>query len=160
MADERLLALYRTYGPFLYARCRQILGDEASAADAAQETFLRLQQRLDRASDTQQALAWIYRVATNYCLNQVRDRGRRAESTGELPEVPGRDMERLLEDQDLARRLISTATPKVAEVAWLHHADGMTQDEVAQVLGISRRTVVNRLADFQRHAKAFTERGP
>ena len=96
--DERLHSLYRTYGPALYARCRQILGDTAAAADVAQETFLRLHRQLDRAADQRQALAWIYRVATNHCLNVARDRRRRAEPVGELPEVPGQDMERLLED--------------------------------------------------------------
>ncbi|MBZ4400834.1 sigma-70 family RNA polymerase sigma factor [Myxococcus sp. MISCRS1] len=160
MSEDRLHTLYRTYGPSLYARCRQILGDDAAAADAAQETFLRLHRQLDRAPDAQHALAWIYRVATNYCLNQARDRRRRAVPVEELPDVPGVDSERLLEDRDLARRLITTAPPKVAEVAWLHLADGMTQEEVAQLLGISRRTVVNRLADFHRHAHALAGRPP
>ncbi|QSQ16919.1 RNA polymerase sigma factor [Myxococcus landrumensis] len=160
MSEDRLHTLYRTYGPSLYARCRQILGDDAAAADATQETFLRLHRQLDRAPDVPHALAWIYRVATNYCLNQARDRHRRALPVAEVPDVPGLDSERLLEDRDLARRLIATAPPKVAEVAWLHLADGMTQDEVAQVLGISRRTVVNRLADFHRHAHALAGRPP
>ncbi|MBZ4421328.1 RNA polymerase sigma factor [Myxococcus sp. RHSTA-1-4] len=160
MPEDRLHALYRTYGPALYARCRQILGDDAAAADAAQETFLRLHRHLDRAPDASQALAYIYRVATNYCLNQARDRRRRAEPMADLPDVLGADAERLLEDRDLARRLITTAPPKVAEVAWLHLADGMTQDEVARVLGISRRTVVSRLADFHRHARTLTGSSP
>jgi RNA polymerase sigma-70 factor (ECF subfamily) len=160
MAEDRIHALYRTYGPTLYARCRRILGDDAAAADATQETFLRLHRHLDRAPDAEQALAYIYRVATNYCLNQVRDGRRRALPMAELPERAGADLERLLEDRDLARRLISSAPPRVAEVAWLHLADGLTQDEVARVLGISRRTVVNRLADFHRHAHTLTGSSP
>ncbi|NMO15436.1 RNA polymerase sigma factor [Pyxidicoccus fallax] len=160
MAEDRIHALYRTYGPTLYARCRQILGDDAAAADAAQETFLRLHRHLERAPDASQALAYIYRIATNYCLNQIRDGRRRALPVAELPEHPGTDTERLLEDRDLARRLIASAPPQMAEVAWLHLADGLTQDEVAQVLGISRRTVVNRLADFHRHARTLTGSSP
>jgi RNA polymerase sigma-70 factor (ECF subfamily) len=160
MPEDRIHALYRTYGPALYARCRQILGDDAAAADAAQETFLRVHRHLERAPDGAQALAYIYRIATNYCLNQARNRRRQAQPVAELPDVLGADTERLLEDRDLARRLITTAPPKVAEVAWLHLADGMTQDEVAEVLGISRRTVVNRLADFHRHARTLTGSTP
>jgi RNA polymerase sigma-70 factor, ECF subfamily len=158
MTPDRFTALYRAYGPTLYARCRRILGDDAAAADATQETFLRLYKHLDRAADNQHALAWIYRVATHYCLNQARNRRRHAEPVAELPELGGPHLEQVLLDADLARRLISRAPEKLAAVAWLYHAEGLGQDEVAGVLGISRRTVVNRLAEFEKNAHKFARR--
>jgi RNA polymerase sigma-70 factor (ECF subfamily) len=158
MNEDRFTALYRAYGPTLYARCRRILGDDAAAADATQETFLRLYKHLERAPDTQHALAWIYRVATHYCLNLERNRRRRAEPMAELPELGGPHLEQVLLDADLARRLIARAPEKVASVAWLYHADGLSQDEVAQVLVISRRTVVTRLAEFEKNAHKFAQR--
>jgi len=43
-------------------------------------------------------------------------------------------------------------------VAWLYHVDGLEQDEVARVLGVSRRTVVNRLQSFATNARKFVRR--
>src|SRR6267378_1378915 len=77
MTEDRLTPLYRTYGPIIYARCMKLLGDRATAEDATQETFMRVHRHLDKAPDSTEALAWIYRIATNYCLNEIRDRKRR-----------------------------------------------------------------------------------
>ena len=49
-ADDRQLALlYRRHGPAVYARCRRMLGDDAAAEDATQETFLRVLGHLENA---------------------------------------------------------------------------------------------------------------
>jgi RNA polymerase sigma-70 factor (ECF subfamily) len=134
--------------------------DEGSAEDATQETFLRVWRSLDRIPDARQALYWIYRVATNYCLNELRDRRSRDIPSAELPEVaePSLAAETRIADRDLARHLIDNAHADLRVVAWLYHVDGFEQDEVAQVVGISRRTVVNRLADFRAGAHRFLKR--
>ena len=154
-ADDRLGELYRAHGPVIYARCRRLLGDDAAAEDAAQETFMRVQRHLDKAPDARAALAWIYRIATNYCLNEIRDRKLRPEPRDRLPERADADPQRVLADRDLAARIIEHAPPKLRPVAWLHFVDGLDQGEVARVLGISRRTVVNRLGAFVARARRF-----
>jgi len=160
MNPERLTELYRSYGPAIYARCRLLLMDEGAAEDATQETFLRVWRRLDRVPDAREALYWIYRVATNYCLNELRDRRARDIPSEKLPEVaePSLAAEARIADRDLARRLIARAHDDLRVVAWLYHVDGFEQEEVARVIGISRRTVVNRLADFRESAQRFLRR--
>lgn len=150
--------MYRAYGPVIYARCRRLLGDGAAAEDATQETFMRVYRHLDKA-DSREALAWIYRIATNYCLNEIRNRKRRPEPRDEAPETLGADLQQLLADRDLAERIVERAPEKLRVVAWLHHVDGLDQAEVARVLDISRRTVVNRLAEFSDNARKFVQRG-
>ncbi len=158
MDDDKLTSLYRAYGPVIHARCRRLLSDDAAAEDATQETFMRVYRHLDRAPDPIDALAWIYRIATNYCLNELRDRKLRPLTTETIPELAGRQPEELLADRDLAARLVERAPAKLRSVAWLHHVDGMDQAEVARVLGISRRSVVNHLATFARNAHKFAAR--
>jgi RNA polymerase sigma-70 factor (ECF subfamily) len=161
MDDQRLSQLYREYGGLIYGRCRRLLGDDAAAEDATQETFLRVQRHLDRAPDASEAIAWVYRIATNYCLNELRDRRRRAEPRAEplAVEVPsGPPVEELLADRDLAARLVARAPEKLRSVAFLHYVDGMDQGEVARVLGVSRRTVVTRLKIFSENAHKFMRR--
>jgi RNA polymerase sigma-70 factor (ECF subfamily) len=160
MDQDRLTTLYRSHGPAIYARCRSLLTDAGAAEDATQETFLRVWRRLDRVPDAHEALYWIYRVATNYCLNELRDRRTRGIPTGALPEIPEAAWaaQARIEDRDLARRLIEEAHAKVRVVAWLYHVDGFEQAEIAAVVGVSRRTVVNRLADFHAGAQRFIGR--
>jgi RNA polymerase sigma-70 factor (ECF subfamily) len=141
----------------IYARCRRLLGDGAAAEDATQETFMRVHRHLDKA-DSREALAWIYRIATNYCLNEIRNRKRRPEPAEQIEQI-GDDLYVALADRDLAERIVERAPEKLRVVAWLHHVDGLDQAEVARVLDISRRTVVNRLAEFSTNARKFVERG-
>lgn len=164
MDPDRLTELYRRYGPAIYARCRTLLADESAAEDATQETFLRVQRHLDRVPSAREALYWIYRVATNYCLNELRSRRSRAlpwADLADLPEIAPDDIDAVesrLADQDLARRLIARARPNVRMVAWLYHLDGFEQEEVAAIVGVSRRTVATRLAQFSSNARKFVRR--
>ena len=158
MTEDRVTELYRSYGPVIYSRCRRLLGEDAAAEDATQETFMRVHRHLDKAPDQREALGWIYRIATNYCLNELRNRKLRPEPRLELPEGARGSIEPLLCDRDLCARIVARAPEKLATVAWLHYVDGMEQEEVARVLGISRRSVVNHLGTFVTNAQKFIQR--
>ena len=67
-------------------------------------------------------------------------------------------VEDLLADRALCATLIARAPEKLRVVAWLYFVDGLDQIEVAEVLGISRRTVFNRLAEFTLNARKFLRR--
>ena len=68
--------LYRQYGPMVIRRCRQLLRDEDQALDAAQDVFVRLLERRMRLRDDYPS-SLLYRMATNLCLNRIRDAKRR-----------------------------------------------------------------------------------
>lgn len=157
--EDRLTALYRQYGQAIYWRCLKILGDEAAAEDATQETFLRVQRHLDRAPDVHEAGRWILRIATNYCLNAACDRRRIRETRDELPDVPmDVGLEQLLSDRDMVRRVVGRVDEKLRAVAWAHYVDGLDHVEAARMLGVSRRTVANRLAVFEARARKVIRR--
>jgi RNA polymerase sigma-70 factor (ECF subfamily) len=161
MTEDRLTDLYRRYGGVIFMRCRSILSDEAEAEDATQETFVRVHRHLERVPGEREALYWIYRVATNYCLNELRDRKRRpAPGASALPErsATGVDLEARLADRDFVVRLVEAVHEKVRPVAWLYHVDGFEQEEIAQMLDLSRRTVSSRLAAFSESARKFLRR--
>lgn len=158
MADARVADLYRKYGPAIYSRCRRLLKDDVAAEDATQEVFVRVLRHIQSAPDDQAALAWIYRISTNYCLNQLRDRARHAEPVEEIPEQPGEHPEPSMLDRDLALRLVMRSPENLRAPAILYYVDGLEQEKVAQALGISRRTVINRLAQFTERARKFLAR--
>lgn len=150
----RFRHLYLQFGKLIRAHCRRLLADSAAAEDAAQETFLRVYRHLDSAPSNEEALRWIYRIATNYCLNVLRDR-QRAPVLMAVIDIQGDPAEDWIADRDLARKLALGAPDQIAEAARLHHVDGLNQADVAAVLGISRRTVVNHLAAFRHHVVQF-----
>ncbi|MFT3693770.1 MAG: sigma-70 family RNA polymerase sigma factor [Kofleriaceae bacterium] len=156
-SDDRLTSLYRTYGPVIYARCVRLLGDRASAEDATQETFVRVHRHVAKAPDAREALMWIYRIATNYCLNELRDRKLRPSGDSDGFDV-AYDLGEMLANRDLVERIVRRSPEQVRAAAWLHHVDGMDQGEVARVLGVSRRTVVNKLSEFAANATKFIQR--
>jgi RNA polymerase sigma-70 factor (ECF subfamily) len=155
MRDDRSAQLYRRYAPVIYAKCRRILGDPRAAEDATQETFVRVHRHLARAPED--ALRWIYRIATNYCLNELRDRAHRPLPIDDVAAHGGTDVALIdgAPARDLVVRVLGGLRAQTAHVAWLHHVDGLDQEEVGQVLGVSRRTVGNRLAEFRQAAQSY-----
>ena len=132
-----------------------MLADTGTAEDATQETFIRVFRHIEKAPDEAEALGWIYRIATNYCLNEIRNRGKRPvpkEQLEEWAQSTAPELAGTMVDVDFARKLLAQVPSKLADVAWLHHVDGFRQGEVATILGISRRTVINRLQAFQKSA--------
>ncbi len=158
MSDKRVDELYRRYGPAIYARCRKLLRDDRLAEDAAQEVFVRVLKHLERAPDDGQALAWMYRISTNYCLNLLRDRRGQAEPVAELPERAGEDAEAALGRRDVCLRVLAHVPEKLSEPALLYYVDGIEQGRIAEILGVSRRTVINRLQEFVERARELLVR--
>jgi RNA polymerase sigma-70 factor, ECF subfamily len=69
---------FDAYRPALLGYCYRMLGSAADADDAVQETIVRAWRGLDGFEGRAPVEAWLYRIATNVCLNLLRGRGRRA----------------------------------------------------------------------------------
>ncbi len=155
---ERVVSLYRELGPAVYRRCLRLLKDREAARDATQEVFVKLLRDIDRLSDRATALPWIYRVATNHCLNVLRDARRHGEEHDEALEVvPAASPS--FPDRQLARQVLSRFDVQTQAIAVGVLVDGMEHEEVAGALGISRKTVHRKLTRFLERAKALLAGG-
>jgi len=164
LSDPRTEAarLYRELGPAVYRRCLRLLGgDREAARDATQEVFVRLVRDMERLQDRETVLPWIYRVATNHCLNLRRDAGRRREEALEGAadlEVSARAPADGWPDRQLAQAVLSRFDAETQAVAVGVFVDGMEHEEVARALGISRRTVSRKLGRFLENARKYLAR--
>jgi RNA polymerase sigma-70 factor (ECF subfamily) len=155
MHADRFNALYAHYGSAILARCCRLLNDRSAAEDASQEIFLRVHRHIGAAPAHDEALRWIFRITTNYCLNMLRDRKLRPTPTDDCDHLVGvASPEERIADRDLGRRLTQRAPTHLRMAAWLYHVEGLAQQEIAGEMGISRRTVVNYLNAFS----AFADR--
>lgn len=164
MADRqrRAAELYREYGPAVYRRCLKLLRDPEAAKDATQEVFMKLVRDIQRLEERETVLPWIYRVATNHCLNLRRDAHRRGEDTASFDlELAGPDEGAAsYPDRALAQQVLSRFDATTQTVAVGVLVDGMEQEEVAQALGVSRRTVARKLDRFLEKARLFVRSQP
>jgi RNA polymerase sigma-70 factor (ECF subfamily) len=151
--NARAEALFRTFGPAIYRRCTRLLKDSAEAEDATQEVFVKVCRYLDALKPGESGLPWVYQIATSVCLNRLRSRGRSQAAAFKLVSAEPRSLAAALEDQSQARALLEHFDERTGLIAVYHLVDGMTQEEIAQALGITRRTVYTHLTRFLAEAK-------
>ena len=75
--DQAFRELVEPYRRELQLHCYRILGSVQDAEDLVQETLLAAWRGLDRFEERSSLRSWLYRIATNRCLNAMRDSGRR-----------------------------------------------------------------------------------
>ena len=139
--------LYRRYGPMVMRRCRQLLRDEDQALDATQDVFVRLLTRRDRLRDDAPC-SLLYRMATNLCLNRIRDARRRkttANSTLLEQIACWEDAEGQIDARTVLAKLFGQQRESTRTMAVLYYVDGMTLEEVAREVGMSVSGVRKRL---------------
>ena len=146
----RVEALYRQFGPAILRRCLKFLRERAEAEDAMQEVFVNVCKSLDGFRYGESPLPWVYQIATRVCLNRLRSGSRFEKAAGVLAQSPGGypDLAAALADRQLAASLLGRFEERTALIAVYHLVDGMTQEEIAEALGVSRRTVYAHLTRF------------
>jgi RNA polymerase sigma-70 factor (ECF subfamily) len=153
--------LTNRYGPMVLRRCRRLLySNEDEAMDACQDVFVRLIEH-KATLDARYPSSLLYRMATNVCLNRIRDRRRRPVTRDDdllsriaSSEAPGAAAEaRTLLDRLFGRHPESSRT-----IAVLHHLDGLTLEQVAAEVGLSVSGVRRRLCRLRETLVSMEER--
>ena len=139
--------LYRAHSGRLYSVACRMLGNQADAEDLLQEIFLAAHRKLDSFRGESALGTWLYRLATNLCLDHLRSRAARTNQlTDSLDDEPAAlDAEsrgladRTVTKMDLERALAQL--PEGCRAAFvLHDVEGLEHREVAQALGIAEGT--------------------
>jgi RNA polymerase sigma-70 factor (ECF subfamily) len=142
--------LYRDYGAIVFRRALRLLSNHQDAEEATQEVFVRVMRTEAGYSGKGELIGWLYRITTHYCLNRIRDR-RRRQDLFQLHVAPSlvTTSNSAPADMVMLRWLLANADERQAQAAIYVYVDGMSYDEAAPLLGVSKRTVGNLLERFQ-----------
>lgn len=158
--DQRAFAeIVSLYQDKLYHMAHRMLNNRQEAEDVVQETFLRVYKNLDRYDDTMKFSTWIYRIATNLCIDRLRKRKPSYSLDAESADHEGLDgysmipsddrtpeSEILLSElQETIRQAIETLPPKYKTVMVLRYLQDMSLQEIGEVLDMPVTTVKTRV---------------
>jgi RNA polymerase sigma-70 factor (ECF subfamily) len=152
---------YRRYGPMVLRRCQKLLRSDAQAQDAMQDVFVQVLSH-EQTLDATAPAGLLLRIATNVCLNRLRTRKRRPESSDDdlllRIAATGHDSEGALAARGMLARLFGGEGPLAASsqtIAVMHLVDGLTLEEVAAEAGMSVSGVRKRLRTLRARLEAI-----
>jgi RNA polymerase sigma-70 factor (ECF subfamily) len=167
--DEiNLIILYEQFRRPLHSYAYRLLGNQEDADDITQEVFVRACVSWDGLYERQQLSAWLYRIATNLCIDLLRRRKRvfwrslTKPAQGEL--VSEEDNIVWLADpggipqvaeREVIRQALEQIPTEYAVALVLSAAQGLSYHEVAAVVGISPNAAATRIS---RAKKLFAEK--
>jgi RNA polymerase sigma-70 factor (ECF subfamily) len=145
---DELEQLYVRYSRSVFRRARELLADDEAARDTTQEVFMRVMRAGGKVPTEPTPTAWLYCVTTNLCLNQLRDRSRRSGILA-LKYAPETTVAPNGETRAVVMEILNSVPEDLQDVAVYFFLDELTYDEIARLIGVSRRTVSNRLTTFR-----------
>ncbi|MBX7114105.1 MAG: sigma-70 family RNA polymerase sigma factor [Myxococcaceae bacterium] len=153
LSPHELRDLYETFAPAVHRRAVAILGRDADAWDAVQEVFERMINSGSQFRGDAHPMTYIYRVTTNVCLNLLRARRLREPSTLDT----GTADHGAAEASQFLVVLSKHLSERELHIATLYFIDELTQDEIADVLKLSRKTIGRELNEVRERALALAE---
>ena len=162
MRGETLIdieSFYVRYGPMVLRRCRRMLKNEQSAHDAMQEVFLKVLSNQNRLT-AEYPSALLYRIATNVCLNRIRNE--RKHTLSEYRDILYNRT--FFETQDTDNTALNLWTYILAkekettrQIAVMYFINGMTIKEIAETKNLSISGVHKHLDKLRRKIRDMGE---
>ena len=172
--DERAFRLLvERYQKKVYAVALGMVKDREEAMDVVQEAFVKVHRSLDTFKADATFYTWLYRITVNVCIDVIRRRGVMRTDSVEFDERIGHDLaeanlgaissqlgsnpEKSVLQRELGEK-IQEALEQIPEkhraILLLRELDGLSYEELAQVLEIPKGTVMSRLF----HARAKVQK--
>jgi RNA polymerase sigma-70 factor (ECF subfamily) len=148
---EAFRALFETYKDRIYSVALRYSGDVTLAQDIAQETFVKLFSTIGSFRGDSRFESWLYRLVVNSCVDQKR-RTRRLiplfdglRSVLRTPSASALDEMVRSETSMQLKSVIASLPPGQRMVIVLRYTQGLSYDEIAEIMGCSAGTVGSRL---------------
>ena len=165
--QEAFAHLVRLYEKRVLALSTRMCRNREDAAEAAQEAFLAAWQGLPFFRGESQFSTWLYRLASNACVDLLRREGRRRASAGpslddeelnlDVPD-PAPSPQDAAERQELREEIergLSALSPEHREVLILREIHQLRYDEIADSLSLDVGTVKSRISRARKQLRNF-----
>lgn len=150
--SEAFTNLVETYQRPVYNLCYRMLGSEQEAEDAAQETFWRAYQALQRYDSQRSFATWLLSIAAHYCIDLQRRRHLPTFSIDELPEFDAPDHapdpEKAVSQSEQNRALhsiLASLNPQDRAAVVLRYWYDYSDEEIGKTLSLTTSAVKSRL---------------
>lgn len=147
-------AFYRRHAGAVFRRARALLGNDAEAHEVVQDLFLGLFERPEQFAGKSTVTTWLYSATTHACLNRLRNQRNRGRLLSEHGDSPGIGAtlrpDALVELREVLHRL----PPPLGEVAVYAFHDELSHEEIAALVGCSRRQVGNLIERIHQWVKS------
>lgn len=150
--DEAFTMIVQTYQTPVYNLCYRMLGDAGDAEDAAQETFWRAYQGINRYDRQRSFITWLLSIAAHYCIDQHRKRRLPTfnidlltqEGVPDGAPVPERVVSQREQDR-LIHSLLADLPDQDRAAMVLRYWYDMSEEQIAQTLALTVSAVKSRL---------------
>jgi len=141
-------ALFEKYREKVFASAFRIVGEFHAAADLVQEIFVKVHGELRTFKFESKFSTWLFRVAVNHALNKASEVARHSRIRERIArdgrgDLGGTKEGRPIDDE--IHRAIQNLSPKLRAIVSLRYLEGLSYEEIAEVLEISMGTVKSRL---------------
>lgn len=147
--------LYARHGRAVLRRIRRFFPG-VEAEELLHEVFESVLRHRDGFRGDASPTTWLWCITTRHCLGRLRDERRRAELLAQHGAPAWADPVSSADQETLATlaRLWDRIDPELMEIAVYHWIDGMGRDDIGALLGVTGRTVTNRLQQLVALARA------
>jgi RNA polymerase sigma-70 factor (ECF subfamily) len=138
--EDLFEAFFRRYEPRITGYLWRMVNDEGCARDLCQETFLRAWQHFAEVEASHQPTAWLFRVATNLALNEIRHRASRIASAISIDantDPASSDPALRFVERDFVQQILAELPPKQRALLILREVHDVPFADVSRLLGMS-----------------------
>lgn len=143
---DALNDLLGTHYDHVYAVCRRMTGNDADAADATQEALIAVARSVGRFDGRSRFSTWIYRIAMNAAIDELRRRSRRPIIGLEAARPATMESSETVDSRVDIDAALRTLPDTLRAAVVLRDLCGLDYAEIAQVLDIPDGTVRSRIA--------------
>lgn len=144
--------LYRRHAGLVMRRARRFFPDEVE--EVTHEIFLRVLEKAHTYRGEASPTTWLYQITTRHCLNRLRSNRRRATALSLYSDDPWAAPPSTDPDARLfLAQAWATLDPELALIGIYAFVDDLSHQQIADLIGVSRRTVGNRVDDLKAHLR-------